>query len=248
MSILWLIIKVALSIVLSLLLASVFILFLLLLVPIHYDCLFEKYDESYCHLQFSFLSILKAKLLLKNNVQTTFVRLFGKTIYKQPIRDFKEVAQKNAEKTANKTQKVSEAVIKEESEERLESEEGTTRRRVIKDLVLDERFFRLLKDILVMTKRLLEWISPHRIHFELVIGKRDPGETGELIALLTLFYPWYYKYGIIEGSYDEEGLWGECYAVGKLRLVTLIKIVILFIWNKEAREYIQLLLKTRKEA
>ncbi|MDF2612589.1 MAG: hypothetical protein K0S71_375 [Clostridia bacterium] len=248
MSILWLIIKVTLLVLLGIFLALAFILLVVLLAPIKYDCIFEKYDDAYFRLRVSFLSFIKASWVFENGKQDTRIKVLGKVVYRYHTDDFEEVAKEAVENTTDNAKVVSKEVVEEESDERGESKSGTTKWRVMKDLLLDERFFALIKDILVAVKRILRWLKPSKLSFELAIGREDPADTGELIAGLTLLYPWYYRYGVVEGSYDEEGVWGNIYAKGRFYLVTLVKIVILFIIKKETRDYIHLLLKTRKGA
>ncbi|WP_069997542.1 hypothetical protein [Cellulosilyticum sp. I15G10I2] len=248
MSILWLIIKVTLLVLLGIFLALVFILLVVLTAPIKYDCIFEKYEEAYFRLSLSFLSFIKAKVIFENGKQDSVVKVFGKVVYRHYTDDVEEVTKEAVENTTHNAKVMSKKVVEKESRKRGESKSDTVKWQVVKDLLLDERFFALLKDILVAVKRVLKWLKPSKLNFELVIGKEDPADTGELIAQLTLLYPWYYKYGIVEGSYDKEGLWGNIYAKGRLYLMTLVKIFILFIMNKETREYINLLLRTRKGA
>lgn len=248
MSILWLIIKVTLLLLLGIFLTLVFILLLVLMAPIKYDCIYEKYEDSYFRLRVSFLKFIKAKLIIEDGKQDSYVKVLGKVVYHYHTDDFEEEVEEAVKHKAENAEEVSKDVITEESHERGESKSGTTKWRVIKDLVLDKRFFALIKELLVAARRILKWLKPSNLNFEVVIGKENPADTGELIAQLTLLYPWYYKYGIIEGSYDEEGLWGNIYAKGRLHLMTLVKIIMLFIREKETRDYIHLLLKTRKGA
>lgn len=115
----------------------------------------------------------------------------------------------------------------------------------IKVLFLNHTFYAVLKEAGHSMKHLLRYISPEEWYFELIIGREDPADTGELIAKLTLLYPWYYHHGIIRGDYEEEGLWGGILAKGKFRIIGILRILIALILNKATRKYIKLILKNR---
>jgi len=246
MSILWLIIKVTLFILLGIFLTLVFILLLVLMAPIKYDCLYEKYEDDYCLLRFSFLKFIKANVIFEKGKQDSQIKVFGIAIYHYHTDDFEEVVEDTVRDTVQNAKVVSKEVITAESHERGEDKSGTTKWRVLIDLLWDERFFALLKDLLTAGKRIFKWLRPSKLNFDLIIGLKDPADTGQLIAQITLLYPWYYQYGIVEGNYDEEGIWGNIYAKGRLHLMRLVRIILLFILKKETRTYIRLLLKTRK--
>lgn len=248
MSILWLIIRITLWILLGIFCALVFILLLILIAPIKYDCKYEKYEENYCQLRFSFLRFIKANLIFENDKQDTYIKVFGKVVYRYYTDDFEEVVEETALHVKENAEDLSKDVVTEESHARGESKAGTTKWRVIKDLIFDKRFFALLKDIWIVIKKILNWLKPYQFNFELIIGRENPADTGELIAQITLLYPWYYPYGVVLGNYEATGVWGNAYAKGKFHLMTLVKIIVIFISKKETRDYIHLILKTRKGA
>lgn len=97
-----------------------------------------------------------------------------------------------------------------------------------------------------LLKKLWLEFKPHTIKFKLIIGKDDPAETGELIAKLTMLYPFIYRYGVIEGDYTEAGFWGEVMGAGRIRIFNLIKAVIIFALNKDVRHFIKIILNVRK--
>lgn len=247
MSILWLIIKVTLLIMLIIFLCLAFILIFLLLAPIKYDCLYNHYETTSCCCKINLLRIIEMKWLLEEGVQESKIKLFGFIIYDKHIKDFEKVVENKAHQAANNTQHLSEEIVEETVHKKIGWQPFITQMITVKELFLDKRFSIFLKKTLTTLRRLLKCFKPYHIDFEFIVGKENPADTGELIAQITLLYPWYYKYGIIEGNYDEEGLWGSFSAKGKFNLISLVNIFIGFIINKEVREYIQLLLKIRKE-
>lgn len=101
------------------------------------------------------------------------------------------------------------------------------------------------------TKRLLIslWraIRPQRLQFDIIVGTGDPADTGELLAKASLLYPFYARYGIIQGEFEEKGIWGEIKTSGRLRLYQIIKPFLVFVIDKSVRNYIKIILNLRKE-
>lgn len=101
------------------------------------------------------------------------------------------------------------------------------------------------------TKRLIvdlfSELKPDSIYFNLLIGRENPADTGELLALITMLYPLYARYGVIQADFEEEGIWGEVKARGRLRLYRLIKPFVVFGLNKSVRNYVKIILNIRKD-
>lgn len=117
----------------------------------------------------------------------------------------------------------------------------------IKELILTKDFWRLIKEILRLIRDILKYILPRKWSYELVIGKEDPADTGELIAKLTMLYPLYYKNGIIRGDFEKSGIWGGFLAKGKFSILGIIRRIVVFALRPVVRKYIKLILKIRKE-
>lgn len=99
---------------------------------------------------------------------------------------------------------------------------------------------------LVFIKDLLVYISPREYSFEIVVGKDDPSDTGELVAKLIMMYPFYYKHGIIRGDYENEGIKGGCLLEGKLRLGGIIGLVIKFLLRTPVRTFLKNILYNKR--
>ncbi len=118
---------------------------------------------------------------------------------------------------------------------------------LIREIVSLPYFWRLLKSICKLLKDITIYIGPKEWSFELVVGKEEPAETGELMAKLIMLYPWYYQHGIIKGNYETPGIWGGFLAEGKFCIGGILKRIIAFLWYKPVRESIKLILRKRKE-
>jgi hypothetical protein len=247
MSILWLIIKVILLIIVSLVLLVVISLIVILIAPIKYVCLYEKYDKDYGHLKINLMRILKAEFILREGVGSSKVSVLGWVVYQKQEENIQRLVQKGTKQAVDSTEKASKKIVREKSPERKPKKSKMARWLPAKNLLFDQRFKVFLRNVFHTLKEIVRWIKPHTFHFTLIIGKDDPGDTGQFIAEMTLLYPWYCGYGNIEGNYEEKGIWGDVFAKGKCNLITLLKIIIIFVLNKETRQYIHLLLKTRKE-
>lgn len=117
----------------------------------------------------------------------------------------------------------------------------------IKELILTKDFLRLIKEILRLIRDILKYILPRKWSYELVIGKEDPADTGELIAKLTMLYPLYYKNGIISGDFEKSGIWGGFLAKGKFSILGILRRIVVFALRPVVRKYIKLILRIRKE-
>ncbi len=247
MSILWLIIKVSLLIILLIFLCLVFTLLVLVLAPIKYDCFYEKYEKEYYHFKIHLLKIIDAQFIYKDEKQDNKIKILGFNVYRQYTDGFKEKAEEKIEAKEQSIKHLSKEVVEDKTHRKITRHAIEKKWNTIKDLLADEGFKHFIKSTLKALKEVFQRIKPYKVFFTLIIGKEDPSDTGELVAQLTLLYPWYYRYGMIKGDFSRSGVWGDIYARGKFNLVTLIKIAVIFIMNKETREYINILLKRRKE-
>lgn len=140
--------------------------------------------------------------------------------------------------------------IKEQDEtEEKESKSGNVRDLWHDAKILWENKYR--KPFIRRAKRLfISWwraLKPRTLQFNLTVGTGDPADTGELLAKASLLYPFYAKYGFIQGDFEEKGIWGVAMASGRLRLYGFIKPALVFLIDKSVRSYIKIILNIRKE-
>ena len=94
---------------------------------------------------------------------------------------------------------------------------------------------------------ILKTVKPKTLYFDITIGREDPSDTGQLIAKLALFYPLYYRYGIVNGNYEEEGFWGKITTSGAFNIYHIVKPIVILLLNNSVRAYIKLILNSRKD-
>lgn len=271
MGVLWLIIKVILWILGTLLIIVSAILLLILLAPIRYIIEFEKDETIDCQLWIRFLGILKLHLIFKDDVGEVEIKCFNRVLYPKYTKKQVESSEpkeedtvKNSTGVATETEpdqyqgeilKKTEKQINEKEVaivEKVEIEEPVEKmreanREVLQTILLDSHTWHAAKIVFKIAKAVLKVLKPYHLYFDLIIGMEDPGDTGELMAKLTLLYPWYYPYGSIQGDFEKEGIWGAVEANGKFRLITFAKLLLIYSLNKEVRRTIKALLQLRRE-
>ena len=181
----------------------------------------------------------KAEDILKNNQ----VSAQKQTIKKQQV-THKAVSSIKESENARKAVQTSN-IVSEKSEQK--EDHPSSNINLMKELVSMPDLWGLLKSICRLVKSLIIYIGPKAWSFELVVGKEEPAETGELMAKLIMFYPWYYQHGIIKGNYEAPGIWGGFLAEGKFCIGGILKRIIVFLWYRPVRESIKLILRRRKE-
>lgn len=113
----------------------------------------------------------------------------------------------------------------------------------IKEILLNPLTYRAIKLIIIGIWNIFKEIAPKEWDFEVVIGMGDPGDTGELIAKLTMLYPIYYQHGIIRGDYEHECFMGGALVRGKFRLGQILMHLVKLYLQKDVRAFIHLILK-----
>lgn len=139
--------------------------------------------------------------------------------------------------------KKAEAEIKDET---IETVKDAPMRKIV-DLVKDPMTYVSVKQIGLCLGRMIKVIWPKAWDFELVVGKGDPADTGECIAGLTMFYPLYYKHGIIRGAYDRTCIEGGFLAKGRFSLGCLLWQVMRLLLNKHVFMWLREIIHLRKE-
>ena len=81
---------------------------------------------------------------------------------------------------------------------------------------------------------------------EVEIGKEDPADTGQLIAMLSALYPLYYSFASIVGNYEKECFYGKLEANGSFTLGRLIYEIIRYIRTTSVKQLIKFIRKDRK--
>lgn len=95
---------------------------------------------------------------------------------------------------------------------------------------------------------LLRHIAPTKLTGSLVIGMDDPAATGQIIAIVSMFYPIYGDHMSITPDFDEKCLQGSLYLKGRIRVITLIRIAWRIYFNKDMKKFLHMLKREEQEA
>ena len=136
-------------------------------------------------------------------------------------------------------------------EENIKQEAKETTRQIPwsewKAVLLDKRTYGAIQEIVVCIWRILKELAPNEWDFEVVVGKEEPADTGELIAKLTMLYPIYYTHGIIRGNYEKECLEGGFLIKGKFTLGSVVWHILRCILSQPVWWLIKKIVNLRKE-
>lgn len=96
--------------------------------------------------------------------------------------------------------------------------------------------------------RLLKHIAPTKLRGSLTIGMGDPAATGQIIAIVSMFYPIYGNNVSITADFDEKCMRGSLYLKGRIRIFTLIRIAWRVYFNKDLKTFLHMLKREENEA
>lgn len=266
MTLLWLILKIILWILLSILAVILILVCSILFLPIDYMVYAQKYRNisGDVHIRFFYLVTLIYKY--REHTNMLWIKCCGITVKTIDLAEddmdepeaapTKKTKEKVIKEVKNQVQSTTvsqeDRQIKKEvktREAKRTNKKNTQNKKMKQNEVHSESTLDLLKAIWNDSHRkgaikvlwkfvidLLKYLKPRTLKFGILVGKADPADTGQLIAKLTMMYPLYYRYGWIEGCYDEAGIWGEGKVAGRIRLGTLLKLILVCILNKDIRE------------
>lgn len=96
--------------------------------------------------------------------------------------------------------------------------------------------------------KLLKHIAPTKLRGSLTIGMGDPAATGQIIAIVSMFYPIYGNNVSITADFDEKCMRGSLYLKGRIRIFTLIRIAWRVYFNKDVKTFLHMLKREENEA
>ncbi|MCM1105008.1 MAG: DUF2953 domain-containing protein [Clostridium sp.] len=96
--------------------------------------------------------------------------------------------------------------------------------------------------------RLLRHIAPTKLTGSLTLGMEDPAATGQIVAILSMFYPIYGNNVSITPDFDEQCIRGSLYLKGRIRIFTLIRIAWRVYFNKDMKKFLHMLKREENEA
>lgn len=96
-------------------------------------------------------------------------------------------------------------------------------------------------------KRILKHILPTKLKSTLIFGTGDPCSTGQVLGVFAILYSFYGGDVKITPDFENQRFEGKHYAKGRIRLATLLIIVIKLILDKQFKQFTRNLI-TLKEA
>lgn len=85
-------------------------------------------------------------------------------------------------------------------------------------------------------KKILKHIKPARLRSDLTFGTGDPCSTGQILGLLGILYGFYGNAINITPDFENRVLKGSLYARGRIRLGTILIIIIRFLLDRRFKE------------
>lgn len=115
------------------------------------------------------------------------------------------------------------------------------------DVIMGEEGQEAVRLIKTELGKLLSHIAPKKCRIAVTFGFEDPATTGQIMAVLGVFYPiWSYDISI-HPDFENTGISGNVYVRGRIRLFTLLKIAWKVYFNKNLKRVLVLLQKGGRE-
>lgn len=92
-------------------------------------------------------------------------------------------------------------------------------------------FFRVLKEL----KRLLGFLRPKKMDFNVEFGCRNPEYTGYILAGISMIYPMIGEFTQLQPNFEQRILKGNAYIEGKFRIIYVLITAWNLIWDKNVR-------------
>ncbi len=105
--------------------------------------------------------------------------------------------------------------------------------KIVVDFVKDEINKEGFKTIYGSLKKLLKHLMPTELNLQLLFGTGDPCSTGQALGVLSILYSLYGQHIEITPDFENEVVEGKLDAKGRIRLFTVIMIVIKLICDKK---------------
>lgn len=117
----------------------------------------------------------------------------------------------------------------------------------IKDFIQDEVNKKGIKDIWISTKKILKHLLPIKIRADVKFGTGDPCSTGQILAFVSLTYHLYQDSVHIIPDFEESVIEGQIIIKGRIRLGTLLIIIIKLMINKDFKQLVKNYKKLKEE-
>lgn len=101
--------------------------------------------------------------------------------------------------------------------------------------ITDEVHKSALFAVLAELKRLLRLLKPKKFYADIHFGFRDPARTGNVLAAISMVYPFIGAHADIQPDFEQRILEGQLIIAGKVRMLYAVSILWNLIWNKNVR-------------
>ncbi len=105
--------------------------------------------------------------------------------------------------------------------------------------ITDEVHKLALGAVLVEVRRLLRFLKPKKLKADVHFGFEDPYYTGQVLAVLSVIYPFLGDHADIEPDFEQKVLEGSIMISGKVRVLYMIIMLWNLVWNKNVRTTIK---------
>ncbi|NLP46266.1 MAG: DUF2953 domain-containing protein [Epulopiscium sp.] len=275
--VIWCLLKIIGILVGSIIGILVISMILVFVVPIHYEFTFEKWDQLMIQYKFTwFYSLIGYQYRWKQNdrQQNEFHILGWKRRKQVVLSKVKETAELPVEKSnihkedlkrKKRRVKNQDKFSKEESKQNNDKKTMNFKERDETKIAgddeekeIDQKFWKnmmkeypykqaLIKEVYCFCKNLIFYILPKQYHVSWEFGLEDPAQTGYMLGLVSMVSPFCGENIHIRGNFQEEIMEGFISGEGKIRIGSIIKKMILFLWNPPIRTLIKMYFKQRKE-
>jgi hypothetical protein len=277
MATLGLVLKIIIFALIAIFLLVLWTLVFALFSPIRYEVFINNDDDPEYIINVNLFFIIKIKVKRQNNNTCTHIYIFGRQlkrtkkdskakktyaakpkkernkekISKKEIKnsqeDIRNIKRKEPDNKKPKAQSLEDRKVKIQLVEKRLVKKEKSNLDSLKEYIQNEYFTSFLKAAYKLFFATINIFKPHNFRFQVIIGCEDEAETGMLMSKILIFYPLYCKYGVIQGDYVNECFIVNLELLGKLNLFKILKELIVFIGNKDARSYIKFIMNRRKE-
>ncbi len=239
--------------ILLLLLLLLFLVIIIMTVPVKYSIYIDKSEDIYASTNFKWLySIVSLDIIYdSDNEITNIFKLFGRKINRHKLQKLLSKFAKKADDTdIEKIQEVKKVEEIEEISKAQETKVNKDKTNNTKSMISQINSFAYKKELVVDTlelvRSILKNIRPSSIYAEVEIGKDDPADTGQLLAIISALYPLYYSFANIAGNYEKECFYVKIEASGKISVRKFVYDFIKYIRIKSVKELMKFTKGKRK--
>jgi len=116
----------------------------------------------------------------------------------------------------------------------------------IKDMPMEDKK-KAVSSVLALVKGMIKHILPEDINLYAVIGTDDPSVTGYILAAAGIARGFTGKDILVQGDFENKRAEGEAFVKGRIRLGTLLYMMIRLLFTKPIRNFIIRFIKVRGE-